>query len=971
MATIAALETPDVKIVNRWSEALDQLASIDLIDLCNEAKIERCRATRDLSSCARSVEHVLTSCGHASLCAECSQRCDMCPICRTSIPSNGTRVQLRLYYKCIEAGLIPKKHDDRFQEKEDNGGHLTADIQRLYSLFDVALKNNLVSLICHYVTDVCMDETAVSSDPVLAFLLDEVVVKDWCKQSLNEIISGLQQIYSLEKEEMKSQLSVLQKFVVHLTGISNVLEVMVSSFKDNFPGQLYDLQHLMENTLKAKQHLEVIIWCARHQFLEKVQSRYLNYVSWTSHVLEKKTAAVERAWPDISDCSIESARSHGSLLFIEEALSNLGIEQGYGEETEVDITCLRDRKSPLSFRSKIDEANRNEGLASYPFETVRAAADVLFLRGMSDTVVAKRAIFLYYLFDRHWTRPHQEWIHIVDDFAASFCISRHSLLESLAFYLLDDHLDEAIQEASGLLSEIAGPETHPKIVEVLLEHQRPDVALTVLRCIGRDVFSVYPRSEHDRFQAVTSSEAVAAVRVRIESGLLTEAFTYQRMHCSKVKEIASKNGSSLALSSNYKNGNWLYQVEVLVSEICHLCIRRNLVDRMIELPWNSDEEKFLHESLLKHACQDPSSIHGSLLVVFYLQRYRYVEAYQVNRKLQSLEQKFLETARDDAMCRMQSITHWRTGLVDKSIELLPEVQRQQVMAGSTVGWGLSFSQDVQMSPKSDYINVLPNSATELTPLLTKPSVIHQKTSKLFPSGNILADSPTNFTSISTKIQLESGSKVPSVVQDRLLASLGSPASRMNLVDRIPSFNPYTADNSPSSDIFSRDVKRPDARRRFQSLGPSLPSSFQPGPQSVGSALKVPPNHHQFWGGHGEKADDLVSHERHITRSTPENDVDLMDTSHNGFSKETSHTLYPKVSANQILLTRLRRVTSEEANSNTRSFGKEDSPVEELNMKVGLRWRSDESSGDEMDNMLDKLTGTSPFSVRRRARFSRR
>jgi E3 ubiquitin-protein ligase HOS1 len=33
------------------------------------------------------------------------------------------------------------------------------------------------------VTDVCMDESAVSSDPVIAFLLDEVVVKDWCKRT--------------------------------------------------------------------------------------------------------------------------------------------------------------------------------------------------------------------------------------------------------------------------------------------------------------------------------------------------------------------------------------------------------------------------------------------------------------------------------------------------------------------------------------------------------------------------------------------------------------------------------------------------------------------------------------------------------------------------------------------------------------------------------------------------------------------
>lgn len=119
------------------------MASIDLLELCKEAKVERCRAARDISSCGRYVHHVLKSCGHASLCAECSQRYDLCPVCRSPIPKNGNRVRLRLYNECIEAGLLSKRYDDRlFQDKED-------DVRRLYSLFDVAIENNLVSLVCH------------------------------------------------------------------------------------------------------------------------------------------------------------------------------------------------------------------------------------------------------------------------------------------------------------------------------------------------------------------------------------------------------------------------------------------------------------------------------------------------------------------------------------------------------------------------------------------------------------------------------------------------------------------------------------------------------------------------------------------------------------------------------------------------------------------------------------------------------
>lgn len=39
-----------------------------------------------------------------------------------------------------------------------------------------------------------MDEAAVSSDPVIAFLLDEVVIKDWCQRAFKNIIAELQQI---------------------------------------------------------------------------------------------------------------------------------------------------------------------------------------------------------------------------------------------------------------------------------------------------------------------------------------------------------------------------------------------------------------------------------------------------------------------------------------------------------------------------------------------------------------------------------------------------------------------------------------------------------------------------------------------------------------------------------------------------------------------------------------------------------
>ncbi|KAK3014402.1 hypothetical protein RJ639_008830, partial [Escallonia herrerae] len=559
-----------------FQEALEHLASIDLIELCNEAKVEHCRATRDLRSCGRNVQSVLNSCGHASLCEECSQRCDICPFCRVPIPKNGSRLRLRLYYECIEAGLISKRYDDRFQEKDDGDRQQTADVQRLYSLFDVAMENNLVSLICHYITDVCMDESAVSSDPVVAFLLDEVVVKDWCKRTFKIILTELQGIYSLTVLKMKDRMSSLLKSSVKLAGISNVLEVLESSFKGSFSAHFKDLHHLQESVSKTKQmiasklviiplnnsycmlqipdeitnvdlklclkvkkavtwlksmHMEMILWCLKHQFLENIRSWHSNFTSWRSIFRERKSAAIKHSWPDSINHPMESTGPGGSTLFIEDALSNIDVEQEYTRETgdESEIASLQKEGGSSFFRSKI------EGMAGcYPFEHLRDAIDILFLRGSSDMVVAKHAIFLYYLYDRHWPLPDEKWRYVIDDFAATFSITRHSLLESLTFYLLDNNTDEAMQEACRLLPEISGPTTHPKVSQVLLERENPDAALMVLRWSGRDGGA----------QLVSLGEAVTAVRVRVECGLLTEAFMYQRMLCTKVKEKKLRHESS-------------------------------------------------------------------------------------------------------------------------------------------------------------------------------------------------------------------------------------------------------------------------------------------------------------------------------------------------------------------------------------------------------------------------------------------
>ncbi|CAM0876098.1 unnamed protein product [Alopecurus aequalis] len=917
--------------------ALEQLASIDLIELSKEARIEHCRATRDLSSCGRYVQHVLNSCGHASLCAECSQRCDVCPICRSPIPDNGNRVRLRLYHKCLEAGLISKQHDERFQEKEGHGDPVNMDVQRLHSLFDVALQNNLVSLICHYITDVCLDESAVSSDPLLAFLLDEVVIKDWCKRAVNALISELGMIYRSGLEMMKSKLPQLQKFVVQLAGISSVVEAMIASFRE------------------AAHHLEAMIWCIRHEFLEKICSRHASFATWSADVIKRKTSAEERQWPEVSGKTSGYNEANQGILFVEQALQYLGNQQSYiDNEEEGEITCLQNEQSSSMFRPTIDQSNFN----SYPFKNLREAVDVLFLHGGSEMVIAKQATFLYYIFDRHWTRPDSEWRYLVDDFAATFGISSRTLLECLVFCLLDDHSSEALEEACSLLPKICSKETHSKIAQVLLERHKPDVAIVVLKCTGRDSFSATASIEKDGLLCL--SEAVTALRVRIEYGHVTEAFMFHRSYCSRVKE---QRPADTAHEDVHRN-SWMHHVEVMMTEFCEICIDRNIVDKMIDLPWDSEEEKHLHKSLFDSAREMPTGPCGSLLVVFYLQRYRYLEAYDVHRSLQSFEQNALESAGEEVASKISKIAQWREGLAAKCLEMLPEVQREEARAISSGDQSTFAIRTMQTSsPVNPSVNS-PKPAIGLSSSFTP--ALQNKSNPLHAKG-IYAS--TDSGALISTVRSEFGRKVPSILQCRPVPP-GTPTSNIRSTAGImfPSVgqngeNPYLKGTKELGFMKGESGFKKGTKPAGHD---SLPMYFNLGAGDTpmkhqGTNLsKTERNKTTFFQGK-----DSVRKGEFDFGLRAEKPFILSGTN----AGQNGHT---KVSESSGFREGHMEKTKVPATPNIFSLGKKPSAVEGAAGKGGSRWRSDESSEDEDEKRTGGyMESGASLNTRRRPRFSRR
>nr|GMD81057.1 E3 ubiquitin-protein ligase HOS1 [Ipomoea batatas]GMD82597.1 E3 ubiquitin-protein ligase HOS1 [Ipomoea batatas] len=868
----------------RVQGALELLASIDPIELCDEAKVEHCRATRDLRSCGRHVQSVLSSCGHASLCEECSQRCDVCPICRVPLPKDGNRLRLRIYYECIEAGLISKRCDDR-------------------KLTDV--------------TDVCMDESAVSSDPVIAFLLDEVVVKDWCKRTFRNILAETQVIYNHSVHGIEESLSTLLKLSVKLSGLSNVIEVLESSFKHSLSAKLHDLHHLQECILKTKQHMDMMIWCTRHKFLENVSSRFHGYVaSWRTFVCERKSAAIKRAWPDSVNHSEEA--SGRSTLFIEDALTNLESDLGDTDEVqeEFDISCLQKDGRSSFLRLKIG------GMAvCYPFENLRAATDILFLQGSSDLVVAKQAI---------WTVPDEDWRYIIDDFATTFCVSRHSILESLVFFLLDDHSDEALQEACRLLPEISSPTIHPKVAQVLLERENPDAALMVLRWSGRD-----------GVQLVSLGEAVTAVRVRVECGLLSEAFMYQRMVSAKVmeKKLRDEPFHDALHGLKDEHCSWDLWVETLVSEICCLCIRRNLVDRIIELPWNSDEERYLHKCLFDFAIEDPSAVTGSLLVVYYLQRYRYIEAYEIDRKLQSMEESFISqnSLNGAVLSRIRSVNHWRVGLVGKGIELLPGILQHQVKTGKLPEVVIP-SKAMDISAKSD---VHVSQGPILPSLLAHPPADHVDNAIVSPQASFL-ETPSKF-------ELSNHSSIFKVV-----GSHGPPSQPIHL------FDDDDAEKAETGLVKSLKFHEFTPRTNRHIHSPNAAASLS---TIERSSSRVPRNsrlrNYQTNKVSSERVQKVFLNESLIS-----NKQGLLTDSVENLDKNVSaKRVQPDMDRSWIL-------PSNDSMDFSWSHG------EDINANGGSRWRSDDTSEDEDYTTPDRLAGfaashTTNSRGVRRGRFSRR
>nr|XP_016464699.1 PREDICTED: E3 ubiquitin-protein ligase HOS1-like [Nicotiana tabacum] len=449
-------------------------------------------------------------------------------------------------------------------------------------------------------------------------------------------------------------------------------------------------------------------------------------------------------------------------------------------------------------------------------------------------------------------------------------------------------------------------------------------------------------SGQDGTQLVSLRAAVTGVRVRVECGLLTEAFTYQRLVCARIKEkkLRGEEFQSASVEVEDQCWSWGLWMETLVTEICCLCIRRNLVDHMIELPWNADEEKHLHKYLLDFTAEDPSTAIGSLLVVFYLQRQRYVEAYQIDQKLQDMEENYISqnSATEEVLDRIKSTNHWRTCLVDKGVELLPNILQQQVRTGKLP--------EVVTCKDTVDISLKPNGEAQ-EPILT----------------SLLANPPTDPTLVQrVDIVKHSVLDAPPALGGSLNLSsykvghYGSPSSPANPESILGKKLRFDEIATPASRCI--DPPAPEMKISRNSLRDSSISRLR-----NSQTYRVSP----------EKSQNGFQKESYIFHQISGNHVNSL-TSNRGILKDSVEDSYMNYPGKRLLsdaADRPRMLPLNDSIDITWSHEEEGSPTVRLETNGGPRWRSDDTSEDEDYLSPDGLAGVaSPARISRGVRRSR-
>ncbi|XP_032239652.1 protein ELYS isoform X2 [Nematostella vectensis] len=345
-----------------------------------------------------------------------------------------------------------------------------------------------------------------------------------------------------------------------------------------------------------------------------------------------------------------------------------------------------------------------DGISQFPPESLHGLCSLYLLQGVSSGI--KHAIVYYLLLDMCSFNKELEIRQVAEGFAKAFCIP-HGLAQLVkGFWYLDHkHFQQAVSclvfHAGG--TEI-GPWQHSYIMKTLLLQGELETVLYFMKTVQPTM-----HTEEDRRLHLT---------VRIANGLVADAFNFQREH----RDPAD--------------------VELLL-HFFHGCQQTGNLETLMQLPFNPREEECF-VSFLKNGSFSSSR---ELLVMYFLQRGRYIEGIRLNETLkQELEGEPLDTAQKER-------AKVRNAIVDGYMKCLPSIQRKLILHGDKPGHRIGASRQVaRPKPLSTIVHVT-NKNRPVTHATIITSVM-EKVAESWSPGTPQARKPTPFacTPITPKLK---------------------------------------------------------------------------------------------------------------------------------------------------------------------------------------------------------------------------
>ncbi|KAL4434490.1 hypothetical protein ABPG75_000931 [Micractinium tetrahymenae] len=418
------------------------------------------------------------------------------------------------------------------------------DIARLHALFDVALDHGLGGLVRDYLAEVCSDRLLTSSDPVEAFLLDAECVRRWVQKLLavsrGRLASWLARGLSgaalgggsagvMAKELGRLQmLQLIAEALAHQPGAAPAPAGASAGTTGGFvgagsggtgsaapaaaePAELAEARHLVACA-------RVLAWLGQAgSGFERPAGRFFSEQEWRSVAAKRREGA--------------AAAGVGGLFLADLAaeLARQGVTEAalaYPPPTPDRLLSALFLAPPASGGggASAPPAGKPAGSKGAGAKATAAAGDASAAAPASQD--ARLALLAYYLSDGGFLTAGA----IVQGLQAHFGVPATSANGWLMQQLLDDcHTADAagmqsLHRAAALVPAVDGAALPHKALQVFAARGQLDAALSLLR----------QRPE----STVRLDEASVALSVRLQNGLLGEAFIGLRQHLAAVAAAA-------------------------------------------------------------------------------------------------------------------------------------------------------------------------------------------------------------------------------------------------------------------------------------------------------------------------------------------------------------------------------------------------------------------------------------------------